>query len=487
MEFLMNIKEKILNSPYFNKVSYLFEESFMTYAIGAYRSSYITSYVGFLQQIRQNIIIYKENPYFGIIEKKDTEEEEQYRSRIEKKWDRLKKDLKDVDNWENTLITALNENIDTNILRLNNAERTKLSYFKNIRNDAVHDKTNGITIAQLQSLWEFIIEYAHRTRIGEDKESFLKNYQEIAEWYRKPGDIPEYKLRVIEESFYLLTEKEKIEILRFFYDSFRNSFSNDIYTLHTKEVFNHLFEDHRSDMYNLVSSDHEIALFSIFVINNFDVACLTWSRDDSDSVLRLNREMIDQIINFIFMQDTTLLKDKIINFINVLSEPYKLDPVRPISLRNKLDYFFRELLTFEILELKELKDIARDSNLTEILIDIALESVEKSYNFTGYNGRIKKIDTFSWDDININMYYIIYISDLSLESEYKENERVKEVFERLKRLFEQNNSGKPNKDTNFLSNFSTLFEKLNDFPQLKSTLEESISTMENTSQKKKRI
>ncbi len=163
-----------MNSPYFNKVSYLFEESFMTYSIGAYRSSYITSYVGFLQQIRQNIINYNENPYFSIIEKKENETEEKYKAKIENKWRGLNKNLIDVDKWENALISALNENTDTNILRLNDGDRTKLLYFKNIRNDAVHDKTNQITLAQLQSLWEFIIEYAHRTRIGENKESFLK-------------------------------------------------------------------------------------------------------------------------------------------------------------------------------------------------------------------------------------------------------------------------------------------------------------------------
>ena len=316
MEFINNTKEKILNSPYFNKVSYLFEESFMTYSIGASRSSYITSYVGFLQQIRQNIINYNENPYFSIIEKKENETEEKYKAKIENKWRGLNKNLIDVDKWENALISALNENTDTNILRLNDGDRTKLLYFKNIRNDAVHDKTNQITLAQLQSLWEFIIEYAHRTRIGENKESFLKNYQEITEWYKQSGDIPENRLRVIEESFYLLTEKEKIEILSIFYRSFFNPRPDDIYTLHTEEVFNHLFENHRPEMYNLLSSDPELALFSIFVINNIDVACLQWNRDRSDSILRLDNRMIDKIIRFIKMQDNLILKEKIDNFID---------------------------------------------------------------------------------------------------------------------------------------------------------------------------
>ncbi len=65
------------------------------------------------------------------------------------------------------------------------------------------------------------------------------------------------------------------------------------------------------------------------------------------------------------------------------------------------------------------------------------------------------------------MYYIIYLSDLSLESKYAENESMKEVFKRLKILYGMNNSENPNKDVSFLSNFSILFELLNDFPQLK--------------------
>ncbi|EMG1602069.1 hypothetical protein V2125_003044, partial [Enterococcus faecalis] len=222
MEFIRDTKEKILNSPYFNKVTYLFDESFMTYSIGAYRSAYITSYVGFLQQIRQNIISYNDNPYLGIIEKKDETTEEEHENKVKKKWDSLKKDMLDDDKWENVLVNALKASPDTNILRLNDAERTKLIYFKDIRNDAVHDKTNEITLAQLHTLWEFIIEYAPRTRIGGDKDSFFKTYQEIAEWYKQSGDIPESKLRVIEEMFFLLTEKEKIEILSSFYDSFFN-------------------------------------------------------------------------------------------------------------------------------------------------------------------------------------------------------------------------------------------------------------------------
>ncbi|PQG98321.1 hypothetical protein CUS52_06755 [Enterococcus faecium] len=472
MEFINNTKEKILNSPYFNKVSYLFEESFMTYSIGAYRSSYITSYVGFLQQIRQNIINYNENPYFSIIEKKENETEEKYKAKIENKWRGLNKNLIDVDKWENALISALNENTDTNILRLNDGDRTKLLYFKNIRNDAVHDKTNQITLAQLQSLWEFIIEYAHRTRIGENKESFLKNYQEITEWYKQSGDIPENRLRVIEESFYLLTEKEKIEILSIFYRSFFNPRPDDIYTLHTEEVFNHLFENHRLEMYNLLKSDPELALFSIFVINNIDVACLQWNRDRSDSILRLDNRMIDKIIRFIKMQDNLILKEKIGNFIDVLSEPYKLDPVFPAALKEKFNYFFQELLVYKIIELKELKELDLNEKINEMLINIALESVEKSYTYKGYNGRQKNIDTFSWNDIYINMYYIIYLSDLSLESKYAENESMKEVFKRLKILYGMNNSENPNKDVSFLSNFSILFELLNDFPQLKRELEQ---------------
>nr|WP_239658455.1 hypothetical protein [Enterococcus faecium] len=225
-------------------------------------------------------------------------------------------------------------------------------------------------------------------------------------------------------------------------------------------------------MYNLLSSDPELALFSIFVINNIDVACLQWNRDRSDSILRLDNRMIDKIIRFIKMQDNLILKEKIGNFIDVLSEPYKLDPVFPAALKEKFNYFFQELLVYKIIELKELKELDLNEKINEMLINIALESVEKSYTYKGYNGRQKKIDTFSWNDIYINMYYIIYLSDLSLESKYAENESMKEVFKRLKILYGMNNSENPNKDVSFLSNFSILFELLNDFPQLKRELEQ---------------
>lgn len=88
------------------------------------------------------------------------------------------------------------------------------------------------------------------------------------------------------------------------------------------------------------------------------------------------------------------------------------------------------MLVYKIIELKELKELDLNEKINEMLINIALESVEKSYTYKGYNGRQKKIDTFSWNDIYINMYYIIYLSDLSLESKYAENESMKEVFKK---------------------------------------------------------
>lgn len=471
MEFIRDTKEKILHSPYFNKVTYLFDESFMTYSIGAYRSAYITSYVGFLQQIRQNIISYNDNPYLGIIEKKDETTEEEHENKVRKKWDSLKKDMLDDDKWENVLVNALKASPDTNILRLNDAERTKLIYFKDIRNDAVHDKTNEITLAQLHTLWEFIIEYAPRTRIGGDKDSFFKTYQEIAEWYKQSGDIPESKLRVIEEMFFLLTEKEKIEILSSFYDSFFNRTLEDIYTMHTREIYNYLFESHRTKIYDLVSTEPKLALFSIFVIDKFDVSCLQWDKGKSDSILRLKDCMVEKIIRFIELQDKLTINEKIVDFINVLSGPYKTDSTFPAVLKEILADFFKYLLGYESIELKELQELEFDEQISEMFRNIALESVENSYTYKGYYGKVTAIDTFSWNDIYINLHYIIYLSVLSLESEFAENKKIQEVFDRLKKLYEQNKSDDPNKNTSFLSNFEGLFEKIKDFPELITALE----------------
>ncbi|PQG27586.1 hypothetical protein CUS06_15935, partial [Enterococcus faecalis] len=89
----------------------------------------------------------------------------------------------------------------------------------------------------------------------------------------------------------------------------------------------------------------------------------------------------------------------------------------------------------------------------------------------GYYGKFTEIDTFSWNDIYINLHYIIYLSVLSLESEFAENQKIQEVFDRLKKLYEQNKSDDPNKNTSFLSNFEGLFEKIKDFPELITALE----------------
>ena len=58
-----------------------------------------------------------------------------------------------------------------------------------------------------------------------------------------------------------------------------------------------------------------------------------------------------------------------------------------------------------------------------------------------------------------------------MESEFAENQKIQEVFDRLKKLYEQNKSDDPNKNTSFLSNFEGLFEKIKDFPELITALE----------------
>ncbi|PQG68488.1 hypothetical protein CUS01_15365, partial [Enterococcus faecalis] len=161
----------------------------------------------------------------------------------------------------------------------------------------------------------------------------------------------------------------------------------------------------------------------------------------------------------------------IVDFINVLSGPYKTDSTFPAVLKEILADFFKYLLGYESIELKELQELEFDEQISEMFRNIALESVENSYTYKGYYGKFTEIDTFSWNDIYINLHYIIYLSVLSLESEFAENQKIQEVFDRLKKLYEQNKSDDPNKNTSFLSNFEGLFEKIKDFPELITALE----------------
>ncbi|EGO2829025.1 hypothetical protein IBQ10_002674, partial [Enterococcus faecalis] len=213
------------------------------------------------------------------------------------------------------------------------------------------------------------------------------------------------------------------------------------------------------------------ALFSIFVIDKFDVSCLQWDKGKSDSILRLKDCMVEKIIRFIELQDKLTINEKIVDFINVLSGPYKTDSTFPAVLKEILADFFKYLLGYESIELKELQELEFDEQISEMFRNIALESVENSYTYKGYYGKFTEIDTFSWNDIYINLHYIIYLSVLSLESEFAENQKIQEVFDRLKKLYEQNKSDDPNKNTSFLSNFEGLFEKIKDFPELITALE----------------
>ncbi|EGO6075562.1 hypothetical protein HA906_002844, partial [Enterococcus faecalis] len=187
----------------------------------------------------------------------------------------------------------------------------------------------------------------------------------------------------------------------------------------------------------------KLALFSIFVIDKFDVSCLQWDKGKSDSILRLKDCMVEKIIRFIELQDKLTINEKIVDFINVLSGPYKTDSTFPAVLKEILADFFKYLLGYESIELKELQELEFDEQISEMFRNIALESVENSYTYKGYYGKFTEIDTFSWNDIYINLHYIIYLSVLSLESEFAENQKIQEVFDRLKKLYEQNKSDDP--------------------------------------------
>lgn len=468
MKFISNTKKTILNGPYYTNVRYLFEESFETYAIGAYRSAYITSYVGFLQQIRQNLLNSNENPYLSIIPKNKEETLDQYQTRVNKKWGDLIEILKDDDRWEKRLLVALNENKDNNILRLQDQERTDFEFFKNHRNSAVHDKEKKISSELVHALWDFIIEYAPKTRIGMDKKNFLKQFLKIAHWYQSV-EIPESRFQTIIESFNLLTETEQVDVMTIFYQESTYPFSEQKqYKDNVSDVFNKLFKANKKKLYKLFSDNPVIGLFGILIVKDIDVTCFTWNQNKSDEVLSSINDFSDRVGNYLL---ETGMTENLGDFINIFASPYEEDMTLTNDLKKMFFDLIEELLEDEVMSLTELVNLRLENLVYDSLVEKMLDSVEKSYRYTP-SKQPRDIDTFAWNNIIHNKYYIIYLANLSLEQKYFQNQKIQEVFQRLSKLFKAyNDFDNPNRDKRFLNNFAELFIILNDFPRLKEKLE----------------
>lgn len=465
MESIEKIRAYFLGNPNYNSVQDLLKESFDTYTIGAYRSSYLTSYLAFLRQIRKKILEYPQNPFYQIIKLRVGESQEKYNKRVEKKWEDLLNNLDNDDKWEKSLQDALQEGEETNILFLTESDRNNFKFFRQKRNAAAHVKEGSTTASMVQVLWEFMQSYSKKIVVGGGKKTFLDMLETMGKFYDM-GEIPEERISEINESFFLLSKYDQIDILREFYEKYKYEEISNTYMKHISQLFEGFFKYNREYFYQLLNEDTTLALFTTIVISDLDLLILHLDRKKVDQILNDSCSLCRKVRSFMKNNIDNRISGNISNFLNLLAMSYKGDGILPNTFDKIFSSLIERCLIQDIILIEDLEKFELNQEVKNKLISYMLDTVEESYSY--HNGyRTVSIETFSWSNVSIIKYYIIYLSECTLTYPYPEKDRVDAVFSRLVILCNEYVAiTNPDRDKRFLNNFNTMMDLLSSHDNL---------------------
>lgn len=118
----------------------LFEEAVICYKVSAYRASFIMTYLG-IQTILRDRVLNNQNTPDNI---------------PENMWEGFLNDLRSEDTWDQTVFRLVIRKRPDNPFLITDDIRNQYTYFKNIRNDCAHAKSNTISHPHVELLWLFI-------------------------------------------------------------------------------------------------------------------------------------------------------------------------------------------------------------------------------------------------------------------------------------------------------------------------------------------
>ncbi len=175
----------------------LFNESCICYKVGAYRAAFLMSYLG-LQNVLKERLLKSDKPPRGI---------------NQSHWDRTLKDLSDDAKWDEAVFDNVNRTQPSNPFLIGDDIRKQYEYFRCIRNDCAHAKSNIIGSPHVESLWLFIQSNYNKFIVNGGRDGLLErikiHYNPV---YTRPGsDITP----IIED---IITSMPVVEIPMFFKD-----------------------------------------------------------------------------------------------------------------------------------------------------------------------------------------------------------------------------------------------------------------------------
>lgn len=118
----------------------LFKESVLCYKISAYRASFIMSYLGIQTVLRERLLNSHNKP----------------NNIPQNMWEKKLEELNDDNAWDNTVFDLVNRTKPDNPFLITDDIRVQYSYWRTIRNDCAHAKSNIVSYPHVEALWLFI-------------------------------------------------------------------------------------------------------------------------------------------------------------------------------------------------------------------------------------------------------------------------------------------------------------------------------------------
>lgn len=186
----------------------LFNEGIVCYKVGAYRAAYIMSYLGYITILKERLISSEHTLPNGY---------------TEHSWRRAISDLKNDKQWENAVSEAIFRQSDKNPFLINDDLRKQHDYWRIIRNDCAHAKSNLISSSHVESLWLYLESNLNKFVINGGQVATLEaisRHYDIR--YTELGRSTEYLIELLKSSI----KNEELtnflgEVYNYFNDNFR--------------------------------------------------------------------------------------------------------------------------------------------------------------------------------------------------------------------------------------------------------------------------
>lgn len=183
----------------------LFQEAIICYKFSAYRASLIMAYLGFMQLIKDKLII--SNPTNGY-------DIERWRKDVLYK-------IKKEECWDKEVFEILIRKKESSIFSISEGLKTQLYYWKDRRNDCAHFKKNNISQCHVEAFLEFIESNIDKFIMLEGVEFLIEQFKNFFTEYYQEKDLD----ALISKIFVIFNE----DMFEEFLDKIYNIFTEETY------------------------------------------------------------------------------------------------------------------------------------------------------------------------------------------------------------------------------------------------------------------